>query len=156
MSLRSDRIIRLARQEIGTSEGRSQGHWNNRVRYTAGTSHAGQPWCLWFCVWVMRAALVPITVVPNIGSVSALHQWARIHERLVRQPRPGDIVLLNGREWSARPVHCGIVELVHTDGTVQTIEGNTNADGSAEGHTVMRRTRSPGRIVATVSTRPAS
>ena len=38
-------------------------------------------------------------------------------------------------------LHVGIVEQAHSDGTMTTIEGNTNHDGSANGYEVCRRVR---------------
>lgn len=37
--------------------------------------------------------------------------------------------------------HAGIVEKINNDGTIQTIEGNTNEAGSREGETIARKTR---------------
>ena len=37
--------------------------------------------------------------------------------------------------------HTGIVERVHANGTISTIEGNTNLSGSREGTSVLRKRR---------------
>ncbi|WP_318546298.1 CHAP domain-containing protein [Flavobacterium columnare] len=42
--------------------------------------------------------------------------------------------------------HTGFVEKVLANGKIQTIEGNTNADGSREGFAVCRRIRSINQI----------
>lgn len=153
MSARSDRIITVARQELGTTEGRSSVGWNNHVKYTEGTAAAGQPWCLWFVVWIARRARVPTSIIPDIGSCGQLMRWAIRNGRWRGVARRGDIVLINAKPGSKVPVHCGIVEHVHPSGTLHTIEGNTNADGAPEGYIVMRRIRPMSRIVGVVPVR---
>ena len=54
-------------------------------------------------------------------------------------PKPGAMFFLRGGPYGY--LHVGIVEQAHSDGTMTTIEGNTNHDGSANGYEVCRRVR---------------
>lgn len=55
------------------------------------------------------------------------------------RPTPGSMFFLRGGPYGY--LHVGIVEAAHDDGTMTTIEGNTNDDGSANGYEVARRVR---------------
>ena len=52
---------------------------------------------------------------------------------------PGSMFFLRGGPYGY--THVGLVEAMHADGTMTTIEGNTNDDGSANGYEVARRVR---------------
>lgn len=58
----------------------------------------------------------------------------------VAVPTPGSMFFLRGGQygWS----HVGIVAINNGNGTMTTIEGNTNDDGSPNGYEVAKRTRS--------------
>lgn len=90
------------------------------------TDGNAEPWCADFVSWVLRAAGRPFTGGASTGWrlawTGAVRAWfvsqAAWRDRLVADPRPGDVV------WFARG-HVGIVERV--DGTaLRTIEGNAD------------------------------
>jgi len=62
---------------------------------------------------------------------------------LTDSPEPGDIGLVPGGATGHR--HVLMVERVE-GGTVHTIEGNSNDEGSAEGHEVCRLERAKGSL----------
>ena len=54
--------------------------------------------------------------------------------------KPGDIFLLQSNNNSSDWIHTGLIINVN-DEVFETIEGNTNADGSENGYGVLRRSR---------------
>lgn len=71
---------------------------------------------------------------------------ARAKGRFVDGRGPRDAAIPKGsmfflRGGPAGYTHVGLVEALHADGTMSTIEGNTNDDGSANGYEVARRVR---------------
>lgn len=108
-----------------------------------------QPWCAAFVAWVVFTAMKwePLLALgdrtrPRSAAVKQWLLWSLSssngcqvfgpHDPLVK-PAPGDIVIFTFS-------HIGIVEKF-TGKTVQTIEGNTDDEGSREGIKVCRRTR---------------
>ncbi len=96
-------------------------HYDNRVRRSA-----------WF--------------LPKTASCAALGEFASKRDLLRDTPQVGDVFLMYSAKVE-RFAHTGIV--VGVDETVisddirvcTTIEGNTNDDGSSNGHTTLRKTR---------------
>lgn len=146
----AERVESIARDQLGVSEGWSPSGWNNRVRYTAGTKWAGQPWCVWFAVWVARRAGIGPDRMPTIGSCRLLRQWARRHGRWSQWPdRLPAVVLINDRPGSGVPVHAGLA-IARTHDTVTTIEGNRARPGQSQGSVVALGERARSRIVGSV------
>ncbi|WP_310962162.1 hypothetical protein [Nocardioides terrisoli] len=136
----AQRIIRIAKAEVGYHEGRSGGHWNNDEKYAAqvpGLSWAnGQPWCATFVSWcAMKARLAKY--YPRTASTDTGARWFQ-----------------DKGQWSQYPAvaaqgflgHNG--DMFHTflvarydDTYVYTVEGNTNDNGSAEGDGVYEHKR---------------
>ena len=130
------RLLDVARAQIGTREGN---HDDNPYGRWFGMNHA--PWCAAFVSWVFAhsgATLAPIQSSKGFMRVAIGREWARTHGRLVRTPKPGDVFFILRRDGTG---HTGIVEQVHPDGTITTIEGNTNGRGSRTGDRVARRVR---------------
>jgi hypothetical protein len=154
-------VVEYARQhliehprEIG---GQNRGPW---VRlYCDG--HDGDPWawCAGFVSYVLtqttnhHGVTCPITATVSCDRLALdaekegrLIRWASkttdgVHPSVA--VRPGDIFLVHkiGDDWT----HTGIVTSVSTT-SVQTIEGNTNDEGSREGYEVCARTRGYDRL----------
>ncbi|MBK7908615.1 MAG: hypothetical protein IPJ78_18965 [Gemmatimonadetes bacterium] len=114
----------------------------------------GQPWCAAFVHHVGHAAHYDHLTrrsswpLPATGSCEALARAARDHGALRLEPYVGDVFLLYSRTRQ-RFIHTGIVvgvlgeERVHeqNEHTCLTVEGNTNDDGSSNGHTTLRKVR---------------
>ena len=144
------RVTSIARGQLGVSEGWGPHGWNNRVRYTMGTKWLGQPWCVWFCVWVARRAGIGPECMPTMGSASALRRWAIQHGRLDSWPdRLPAVVLINSRPGSRTPVHVGLAIEVAPD-AVETIEGNKARKGQSQGSIVGAGVRNRDRVVGSV------
>ena len=115
----------------------------------------GLPWCAAFVHHVGHSAHYDHLTrrsswpLPATGSCDALARAARANGVLRDEPYVGDIFLLYGRTRN-RFIHTGIVvgvqeeeERVHERDVhvCVTVEGNTNTDGSSNGHTTLRKVR---------------
>lgn len=150
MNKESERVASIARSQLGVSEGHGPAGWNNRVRYTVGTKWFGQPWCLWFVVWVARRAGIGPDRCPTIGSCRLLQAWARRHGRWSDWPdRLPAVVLLNSRAGAKTPVHCGLVVGIGPD-ALATVEGNVARPGQSQGSVVASMSRPRSRVVGSV------
>lgn len=158
-------VVRIAKETVGEREAtRNRSALIDRMVSLVGLDPSGRhPWCMaaiyW---WHWRAAenLGGTTSCPRTaGAVKSWHLAEktgaltfRPHHVLsgalplapgdqfirVRNGRPGDVQkALQGR---LRPGHTGLVSHVDADGTVHTIEGNTNEAGSREGDGVYEKT----------------
>jgi hypothetical protein len=86
--------------------------------------------------------------LPATASCYELGEFARERGWLLEKPALGDVFLLHSKELK-RFAHTGVVvELVQSYGSgaeasyvCTTVEGNTNADGSRNGNTTLRKTR---------------
>ncbi|QCX82878.1 hypothetical protein C9F11_46650 (plasmid) [Streptomyces sp. YIM 121038] len=131
-------VVNIATREVGYHEGFSGGHWNNQQKFSPAVPglewSQGQAWCHTFVSWVFQQAglknLAPIT-----ASCSAGVQWFKNHGRWSDYPAIGAVVYFGAGGGN----HVGIVAS-YDDQHVYTIEGNTNAGGSAEGDGVYRKT----------------
>lgn len=101
----------------------------------------GYPWCMAFVYWcVDRACKEGGWHNPLLKSGGVMHQWNNGNFRRIPKTgnvEPGDIFIM---QFSHGTGHTGFVTKVNK-GTVETIEGNTNDDGSREGYEVAKRTR---------------
>jgi hypothetical protein len=127
-------------REVG---GQNRGPW---VRlYMDGRE--GDPWCAGFVTYIIKQAAELLKIEPPIaGSVSSAllagqAKAAHLQVNCATKPPPGSIMLVKGGAHGYN--HCGIVVSSGAD-TFETIEGNTNDSGSAEGYEVCKRTRSYG------------
>ena len=114
----------------------------------------GQPWCAAFVHHVGHSAHYDQLAgrsswpLPATGSCEALARAARAQGVLRDEPYVGDLFLLYSR-LRGRFIHTGIVVGVQDEERVHerdvhvcvTVEGNTNNDGSSNGHTTMRKVR---------------
>lgn len=129
--------IKVAVLQIGVSEspkGSNSGPIVDKYLKSVGLA-PGFSWCMAFVYWCCKEAN-PNNILFRTGGV--LKQWnktAADHRHTV--PLPGDIFVM---DFGGGLGHTGFVENVVGD-TIQTIEGNSNDEGSREGYEVCRRTR---------------
>lgn len=133
------RVLTVAASQIGYREGRdSNGGWNNDTAYGAWYPMNFNPWCEMFVDWSAWKAGIPETVIPKYAYTPYGLKWFRDRGQEVTTPRRGDLFFLVRDNGLAH--HVGFVEKVLT-GAFQTIEGNTNTNGSDQGDGVYRLTR---------------
>jgi len=95
------------------------------------------PWCAIFVSAMVKRAASSLAVSVPIhltAGVFTLDEKAP-QELKASEPVSGSIFIKVGHE------HTGFVSGIGADGTIYTIEGNTNAAGSSEGNMVRARTR---------------
>lgn len=139
MSATAREAVAWCAKEIGYSEIRK----TNRTKYAAMANHPnGFAWCATFISACLKSLGVPVSakvLVPSSRTMFAEAKRAGLAVPM-NSLRPGDIVHMTRGSVSAWLGHVGIVESV--DGAyVVTIEGNTNAAGSATGGSVCRHHR---------------
>jgi lysozyme family protein/peptidoglycan hydrolase-like protein with peptidoglycan-binding domain len=133
-------------REVG---GQNRGPW---VRlYTDGREGDPYPWCAGFATFCIKQACETLGVPLPLERTLACDTMATsCGHRFVQGPGAGSAQITPGSMFVQRATgserqryryrHTGIVVSAGPD-TMQTIEGNTNDDGSAEGYEVCARTR---------------
>lgn len=144
-------FLKIAASQIGTMEGRDDnGNWNNLTKYGAWYGMNGVAWCGIFVSWVLAQLGVLGTLGPKYASCWHGLKWFRDREQTgYWPPQPGDIFIMREYHpglWNSdsdgwATIHTGIVEKYLGNGRIQTIEGNTNNSGSAQGNGVYRLIR---------------
>ena len=138
-----DRILKVARHEIGVKESPPNSNDGPRVRqYEATTGAYRQPWCASFAKWVFTNAGVKAT--PQM--TADVTTWLGFPH--TKNPQPGDAVIY---QWDSGDVdHIGIFEKGLGEGAFDAIEGNTSYGNDSNGGEVMVRTRSVANVAAFV------
>jgi hypothetical protein len=129
-------------REIG---GDNRGPW---VRAYCGDDGSAFAWCAGAACSILAQACAlrdqPAPFAYSLGC-DELAAFASHAHRLTRDPatvRGGDLFLcFRGSPSAPDYYHTGIVTAMHAD-HMETIEGNTNDDGSANGYELIPRTRS--------------
>lgn len=135
-------IVTTARKQIGYREGA-----NNDTKYGKWYGVNNQPWCAIFVSWVAASTPGGSAIIPKHAYTPAGAQWFKDRDQWYSKPQVGDIVYFNfPGDGVDRISHVGIVEKVNSDGSIFTIEGNTNNDGSREGNGVYRKQRRSGIV----------
>lgn len=141
MSALSLAALEIAISQIGQKEDPLGSNWGHPVQdYLARAGcHEPEPWCMGLMYWVFDEASQKISQPnPLYKTVGCLDQLNHRRAFVVMVPQPGDIFIMdlgNGKG------HTGIIESIDADGTLNTIEGNTNHGGSREGVDVERKIR---------------
>jgi hypothetical protein len=119
-------IVNLVRNEIGVAEQPPGSNDSPRIaQFRQATAGSGVgPWCAYFTSWAAREAGVPLgDNGQGFGRVDDVYAWAQKTGKAIPNgegvtPQPGDLIV-----WDE---HIGVVESVGTDGTINTIEGNSS------------------------------
>lgn len=136
----ADKIIAVARSQEGYHEGRSDGHWNNKQKYSPDVPglewSQNQAWCATFVAWCAQEAgvktLFPVTASTDLGA-----SWFKKKGQWSEYPAVGAQVFY-GHNGDMN--HTGLVYKFDDD-FIYTIEGNTNESGSREGDGVYLKKR---------------
>jgi len=117
-----DNFLHIAGAEVGYIEGPA----DNQTKY----QKANQPWCGAFVNWCAKQVALKIpdcTYTPN--GAKAFVKEGTWQDAEGATPLPGDLAFFDfPADGIDRISHIGIVESVHANGTVTTIEGNTAPD----------------------------
>ncbi len=126
-------MVAMAQREVGQRESPPGSNNSERIAMyrtaTAGAADTPGPWCAYFVSWLAKGAGAPVgDSGQGIGYVPTLEAWGKSSGRFFANgampPQPGDIVIFN--RGGGVSDHTGIVEFVGSDGTVNTIEGNSS------------------------------
>ncbi len=119
-------------REVG---GQNKGVWVNTIQKVTGNGD-GDSWCASFVSLILGIAYEGGKPLPRSASCDVILEYARANGLLTDKPSVGDVFLVLKSPTDA--VHTGFVERVFTD-RVETIEGNSNDEGSSNGDRVCRR-----------------
>lgn len=129
------RMAEVARSQIGTHEGPGE----NEQKYGAWFGANKQSWCCMFMSWCSAQAGATYLGKPfRFSLCQAARDHAKGNSRWTTTPTVGAICM------KAHPLgkgHVGFVVTLLKNGNVQSVEGNTNAQGAREGEGVFLRER---------------
>jgi len=144
-----DALADAAEAEVGTLEVGNNG--GKRIREYQGSTWlppGAWPWCAAFVCWCYRAAMeraAPGIDRPRTAGAWDFERWARDEGAALMKPpgyaKRGDIAVYTFS-------HIGIVtrDQGRGDGSIHTVEGNTNKAGDREGDGVFRKIRPLSKI----------
>lgn len=135
------RLLDVARGEIGNVEtGSNKGEI---LKYPNAFGRGSEAWCADFTSWVSKQSGGNMNNPWTPGVVAELKRSGDWKGK--SNPQPGDLVLFDW-DGDGGADHIGLVEKVNADGSIGTIEGNTeNEQTGKEG--VWRRTRTMGTVL---------
>lgn len=141
------KMIELAKKEVGVEEVNGTNCGPRVNEYKSATSldpEQGWPWCAAFICWLMREAMKDSSYTfkrPTTASAWGFEDWAAKQNNKVQLKKPhkddikaGDIVMFTFS-------HIGLAVSDPHDGYIDTIEGNTDGQGSREGGAVLKKKR---------------
>ena len=129
-------VLNVARGQLGYTEGSND--WTKYGRWYGMNNTA---WCDIFTSWVGAQASGSTALIGKYAYTPAHADFFRARGRFTSSPRVGSLVFFQWAGWS-RICHVGFVEAVRSDGSLVTIEGNTNLAGDRLGAGVFRQSRS--------------
>jgi hypothetical protein len=122
-----DLYLAAKEEDLGKAEtGSNRGPFVDMLNDAAGVPH-GSPWCAtWVMYRVKKTAAKWGVKITAFLDASVMSMVSKNHGRLHKEPRVGDICLMQHGNSSFG--HCGIVGPINNDGTHACIEGNTSDD----------------------------
>jgi CHAP domain len=131
------KMLEVAQSQMGLQEIPKGSNWGKHVqKYLASVNiDFAASWCMAFVYWCANEAASQLAVKnPLIKTGGVLRQWNEIDPKykVKGTPQPGDIFIM---DFGKGMGHTGFVTKVY-EGRVETIEGNSNDDGSREGYEV--------------------
>ena len=133
----ADCALSIARSQIGVAEHPKGSNWGPVEKYLRSVN-IGFPaaWCMAFVYWCVDKASKELRVDnPLYRTGGVLAQWNASRILRADRPKKGDIFIM---EFGRGLGHAGFVDSVQGD-RIQTIEGNSNDEGSREGYEVCRK-----------------
>ena len=140
-----DRVIARFESQLGTVESPPG---SNRTVYCDWYGLTG-PWCAMFVSWCFfnEGLALPASTSKGFAYTPAGAQWFKNQGRWSEIPERGHVVFFDFPNDSVHRIsHVGVVTGVNPDGTIDTIEGNTDERGGRTGGKVMRRRRGVGVV----------
>jgi hypothetical protein len=147
MSQLTDAALKVAQSQVGEMEKPLGSNWGQPVETYLASVGIEEPasWCMAFQFWCFGQAAAEMGIEnPLTKTGGVVHAWtvAYPYHKSINipgfKPEVGDIFIMDFGNGSG---HTGIVEIVNADGSLGTIEGNTDITGSPNGIGVFRRAR---------------
>ena len=151
----ANRIVEIASKQVGVREDPMDSNMGKQVEEYQSADWldgSGYPWCASFICWVVKNAREMVKSDsydwrrPQTAGAWDFERWAKSQKgkgvELIKPPKdfqPGDIVVFTFS-------HIGICTGWKDDGTIPTIEGNTDTRGSREGGGVYEKVRSISKV----------
>jgi hypothetical protein len=130
------KLIEIATTQLGMEEIPRGSNWGSNVKQYLDSVNIDFPasWCMAFVYWTVEKRCIELGVKnPLIKTGGVLRQWNEINPNYkVKTPQMGDIFIM---DFGSGHGHTGFVTNV-IGNRIETIEGNSNADGSREGYEV--------------------
>lgn len=153
-------LVAIARAEVGTEEVNGTNCGPRVNQYKAATNlppEESWPWCAAFICWIVREAMevtgskeTATFKRPTTAGAWDFIRWSREQDNSTQSRlapdddiKPGDIVVF---KFS----HIGLAVGTPSGGHVETIEGNTDGEGSREGGAVLHKRRKLSQIKARI------
>lgn len=146
-----EKALYMAISQLGVEEDAAHTNRGKEVeKYLAAVGLGpGYPWCMSFVYWCYSEAAKELGIANFlIKTGGVMHQWNEqqptrkiLLDKVLQNPdliKPGAVFIMDHGKGTG---HTGMVVKVNKDGTADTIEGNTNDEGSREGYEVCRRVR---------------
>lgn len=131
--------LSIARSQLGCKEEPKGSNWGKDVQKYLGSVGITFPaaWCMAFVYWCTEQAAKELKVKnPLVKTGGVMMQWNKIPASMkVKDPKPGDIFIM---DFGAGKGHTGFVSAVKGS-RIETVEGNSNDEGSREGFEVCRK-----------------
>ena len=147
----TDKIVSVAKSYVGQEEVRENVSFkdpNFLAKMKSVGWYIGAPWCAFLAKLIWEEAFsaadpTALSLVKNYSSGSAIetyHNYATSKQfHVSQQPTLGSVVIWE--EGNGPAGHAGVVVGIIDANTIQTVEGNTNTDGSREGYITAIKTR---------------
>lgn len=147
-----DEALQVAISQLGKAEDPIGSNWGHPIQDyldSVGISFAAA-WCMAFVYWCYKQASISLDIPnPVIETGGVLNCWNKTNpaNRIMRQTAmdnpnillPGYQCIMNFGQGIG---HTFFIESVDvSNGLINTIEGNSNTDGSREGYEVVRHQR---------------
>lgn len=136
----SEKALEIAESQLGVQEIPKNSNAGADVeKYLKSVKLGkGYAWCAAFVYWCVNEAAKSIGVTnPLVCTAGVLNLWNKmpVDFKFTKNPKRGDIFIMDFGKGAG---HTGFVTGV-SNGRIQTIEGNSNDEGSREGYEVCRR-----------------
>ena len=135
----SERALNVAVYQLGNAEVPHGSNWGPAVEKYLKSVGINSPsaWCMAFVYWCVNEASKEMGVHnPLFKTGHVLTQWTKSKSfRIIDAPRKGDIFIM---DFGGGKGHTGFVTNVVGD-RINTVEGNSNDEGSREGFEVCRK-----------------
>lgn len=141
-NLESSCVASIAYKEIGVKEatGNNDGERVNEYQKTTNTT-SGASWCASFVKWCFTQCGIKTSITAWSPSAHNGKNIVYFKTKFLKEPRPGDVFTIYSIKQK-RINHTGFYYSWYNERIYETVEGNTNIDGSNNGNGVYRRKRS--------------